>query len=474
MGRSLNVFEREARRRQKERERERNAGAAERRRKERKRASERERENERQLSLARRQQEAEKRAQAKQAAVSAAEAEYAEWEESERRVERIATPRASLKGVRERLSRSMARRPFPARTFMYPALAQFPPFRFGSPTGPLAGVVTPFMEEAKRRVAQELSTGLRPGGLILWCGRLLLGLAAAITVAAFVKDWAGFARFFGLWGWLASIAVGYSLVKFSPWVGEKHFERLCVRHLRALEPEARQAYESAIEEATKQHESDRMAALLKFEAEEAMRRKIFERLEDARIKFVIGVLADDLETIKSSLQVQLDQVERKLPVACEITGQVLDKENVDLAFMAPDADDLPKQVAKLTKSGVNYREKNEAALNAQYRYVVNGIALRAAAEVLSTYPSVQRVRVDGYEERLDDSTGGCYLQCVINVETTRSQLEKISSWDDINPVVVLETLDANATWKKGEFAECVPITGIHIETEDDFTPERAE
>lgn len=470
MGRSLNFFEREARRRQKERERERNASAAERRRKERKREREREREYDRRRIQEQRQREAEKRAEAKQAAVDAAEAEYADWEETERRVQRIATPHASLKGVRDRLTRAMTRRPFPARQFAYPALTGFPAFNFESPSGPLANLVVSIRSEAIRRADVELNAGLRPEVVLSWCGRVLLGLAVAITVAAFVKDWAGFARLFGLSGWLGSIGLGYALAKLAPWVGEKHLARTRARNLGLLEPEARKAYEVAVQEASKRYESDRMAAQLKFEAEEAMRRKVFEKLEDARIQFLIGVLAEDVGTMKKSLQSQLDQIERKLPVACEITGRVLDKETVELAFMAPDADELPKQVAKLTKSGVNYREKTEAALSSQYRHVVNGIALRAVAEVFSIYPSVQRVSLDGYEERLDDSTGDCYLQCVINFEVSRAQLEKISSWDDINPVAVLESLDANATWKKGEFAECEPITGIRIETEDDFTP----
>ncbi len=471
MGRKLSSWERSARRSEKERERKQNASQAERRRRAKAHEREREAERKQQQNAQRRQQAAEERAQAKQDVADAAEAEFQDWQEAEQRIERIATPRAGVKDVRARLTRALARRTFAPKTFGFPRMEPIAPYNLMEPAGPLAHVVQRFLDDVKKRVAADRKANPGPGPILLVAGRASVGLAVLITIAAFTNFGAGFASFFGLWGWVALIVAGLGMVKVSPWFDRRHLGQAWIRALTAVDPDARLVYETESNRLKSEYEASRASAQIAFEAAEKQRGAAFEKGEDARIAMLIGLLADDLPTIRRTLQTFLDSVETTLPLTCEITGRATTNQSVDLAFMVPDVDELPSKVAKLTKSGVTYREKSESALDAQYRLVVNSVALRCVAEVLSFYPSVNNVHVDGYEVRKDETTGNDYLQCILTFETTRTEIEKIESWEHINPIAVLDAQGAGSTWKKGEFVEQEPVTAIKIETEDDFTPE---
>lgn len=471
MGRRLNVWERTSRRSDKERERQQNANQAERRRRDKAQARAREKERELQKAAQRRQQEAENRARAKQAVADAAEAEFQDWQEAEQRIERIATPRMGVKDVRARLTRALARKAFEPKPFGFPKMDPIAPYNLMEPAGPLAHVVQRFLDDVKKRVAADRQANPGPGRILLVAGWASVGLAVLVTIASFTSSGTGFASFFGLRGWAALIVGGLGMVKVSPWFDRRHLGQAWLRALTAVDPDASLVYEAESSRMKSEYEARRAAAQVAFEAAEKQRGVAFEKGEDVRIAMLIGLLADNLPTIQHTLQRFLDSVETTLPVSSEITGRATSSQSIDLAFMISDVDELPSQIAKLTKGGVTYRDKSESALDAQYRLVVNGIALRCAAEVLSFYPSVKNVRVDGYEVRRDDTTGKDYLQCILNFETTRAEIEKVESWEHINPIAVLDSHGAGSTWKKGEFAEQDPVTEIRIETEDDFTPE---
>lgn len=139
MGRRLSDSERSARRRQAENERRRRAAEVEERRRE----------------MAKRMESMIRRAR------NAAQAEFADWRNSEEVLARLSAPENPIQGARQRLERQIVRRPFNQTQFV-PEKFEIGWFDFYKPAGPLAPIVDRVRLEAQNWLEEEFTRS--PGG----------------------------------------------------------------------------------------------------------------------------------------------------------------------------------------------------------------------------------------------------------------------------------------------------------------------
>jgi hypothetical protein len=150
---------------------------------------------------------------------------------------------------------------------------------------------------------------------------------------------------------------------------------------------------------------------------------------------------------------------------------------VDVAFLAPDPDkDLPAQKAALIAGGqsVSYRDKPARELADQYWRVVHALALRFVTEVYSRMPSIETVRLDAFEERIDESTGGTYLACILAFSANRSSLLEVKDWRKVEPDTVVTKHGGKVDWKAGEFVEQRPTSRLDVKRTSHFERRSAD
>jgi hypothetical protein len=484
MGRRLTYSERAARRSQEDRERRRRAREAEERREERAKKRERER----------------------QRALNAAQEEFNEWQETEDALATLAAPKRSVRGTEARLMTGLSRHSFEpgqfvpevfdARRFVPETFSPAPACNFDEPVGPLAAVVEPIRAAALAKCAEKVKAEPGPGPAL---EKVASGGGACCVALIVLRTRAGGALFTGVGGWLtvgvvaaASLVIAILAASMKSSRKARVWERIradASAHAEMVYRDAEAArlndFESRQASARKQFEaaeSFRLAdfqsrqaeARREFETAESARRADFEKEENARIAWIQGLLDGEIGVLKRALDRRIAKTRKALPVSCSVTGRVRSRTSVEIAFLAPDMEDLPQQVARLTKSGVSYRDKNDRELDNQYWLVVHGVALRYASEIMSRCPTVVEVRLDAYEERIDEAKGKPCLACILAHIAPRSGLSKIESWENIKPDVVIEESGGGSAWKRGEFVEQDPVTTLEIVDSNDFEKTAAD
>lgn len=450
MGRRLTPAERAARRKEEDRERRRQAREAE----------------ERRRKMAERKERSIRQAQ------DAAKAEFDEWKQVEDGITRLAVPKYRVGNARKRVEKGLNRRPFEPQQFV-PEPFEEGRFSLMEPTGPSAPLVEQVRFEAFARLEQEFkqNPGIgRAMHALAWVG----GAAGLVFLVMALRS-ASESEPFAKWLIAGAILVGALILGLT---GSRMKRAQKERLWSSIGADATARAERLFRDAEAIRHLDfknrNALALKEFHAVEASRLAQHDKREDARVAAVQGRLSGDIKALRRWLDHWIDKTSELIEAHFELTGTVVNGTRVDLAFLAPDEDELPQQMARLTKSGVSYRDRNDRELNEQYRHVVNALALRLGAEVLSRCPTIEEVRIDGYEDRIDEGRGTPYLACVLSFVARRSDLVEIGDWDEIRPEATIQEFGGSSVWKKGEFLEQEAVTDLKIGQRDDFEKDASQ
>lgn len=108
----------------------------------------------------------------------------------------------------------------------------------------------------------------------------------------------------------------------------------------------------------------------------------------------------------------------------------------------PEIEDIPDKSYEFTSTGKRLRvkPKSQKQLREEYAIHIHGIAIRLAGTVFATLPTVSRIVISGYSQRLNPGSGYTVDEYLFSVEVPRNQFEEINfnNLEDLDPIVALE------------------------------------
>lgn len=179
------------------------------------------------------------------------------------------------------------------------------------------------------------------------------------------------------------------------------------------------------------------------EAAEARRREEFE----------VG-RRRDLVVMESLLAEAFSRIEwpRETNVSFEIeVGERTVYLDVDL----PEIEDLPKEVASVAGRGLRLvvKERSVTQVRRDYAQHLHAVLFRLIGEVFAVLPSIERVVISGYSQRVDTATGRVNDEYLISARVARG------AWCGID-FTALEQVDLAAAFERFELRRDMTKTGI--------------
>lgn len=375
----------------------------------------------------------------------AAEAEYQEWEDRQNEIAAIAASTHSMREVEKRLKSELE-----PRVYEPPVFEESPPFDFANPKGPSASLVDRIRKSAEKKAAEEKVSVLYGLGYLGWVVAVLLAfhnLFDLRLVSGFFAGWSA-----------VGILAGGGFV-------------LAILSGSVAGAEQKAILSAAAEEASARYVEAEAQRKVDFDRDEADQRQEFEALQARRIANARDALSTEPAALHRALDATIADTLETIPISCSVTATVRSSSIVDVAFLAPDPDkDLPTQKASLIGGGqsVSYRDRPARELADQYWRVVHGLTLRFATEVYSRMPSIETVRVDAFEERIDEATGATYLACILAFGVSRSSLLAVKDWQKVEPDTVVAEHGGRVKWKSGEFVERPQFSRLGVKRTSHF------
>lgn len=130
----------------------------------------------------------------------------------------------------------------------------------------------------------------------------------------------------------------------------------------------------------------------------------------------------------------------------------------------PEIEDLPSRIASLASSGnkLNIKNKSQKQLRLEYATHIHGIALRLAGFSFATLPSVQKVIVSGFSQRLNSSSGITMDDYLYSVSIDRNIFQNLNH-DDLTKIDPVASFDMfNALRKMTSTGILQPITPYQV------------
>lgn len=118
-----------------------------------------------------------------------------------------------------------------------------------------------------------------------------------------------------------------------------------------------------------------------------------------------------------------------------------DSAAVALDIDLPEIEDMPRRVATVAARGfrVNFKDRTDAQVRADYVRLVHGAAFRLAGEIFANLTSVDSVTLAGFTQRNDPQTGRDRNDYVLSVRLHRSDWAQLNfdNLEEIDPVAAM-------------------------------------
>lgn len=220
----------------------------------------------------------------------------------------------------------------------------------------------------------------------------------------------------------------------------KFFQSKRDAHQRKIEE-----IETAYKESLKQWNEKRSKALHEYEAELKNweeRKEKFDKKEIDFKKNFSTLIKEDVNSMEQMLEDVLNNLSwpRETLISYEIEDN--GKEiwvDIDL----PEIEDLPQKVATIASTGRKLNIKNKAKKQLQLEYAnhIYGIAFRVSGTIFATLPSIQKIILSGYSQRLDQSTGKINDEYLYSYKVDKDGFTKIDFdvLERVNPMASMDT-----------------------------------
>lgn len=156
-----------------------------------------------------------------------------------------------------------------------------------------------------------------------------------------------------------------------------------------------------------------------------------------------------IETDKTTMEHTLDNVLQSLEWPREtlvnyMISDALDELWIDVDL--PEIEDLPNRIATISTSGnkLSIKEKTQKQLRLEYAEHIHGIALRLAGYAFASLPSVRKVIISGYSQRLNTASGNTEDEYLYSVKIDRDNFRGLNHNDltKVDPVASFDIFDA--------------------------------
>lgn len=217
--------------------------------------------------------------------------------------------------------------------------------------------------------------------------------------------------------------------------------------------ELRRLHGAATQEADADHRTASArweVAKREFDAREAGRRWLWE--EGRR---------SDPEAVGEFLEQQLGQIAWPRETLVDFDFDV-DDETLWLDVDLPEIEDLPDKeaVARGGAKGIGFKNRSATAVRKDYMTHVHGIGFLLVGLAFAALPSIEKVVVSGYSQRLDKATGRIGDEYLYSVRVDRGGWGRVDlgSLDRVDPVEALAAFDIRRRMTKtGVFRPIEPF-----------------
>lgn len=171
------------------------------------------------------------------------------------------------------------------------------------------------------------------------------------------------------------------------------------------------------------------AKKLAFEKSESER---LQKILDEKNMILEKILPGDKKYIQDAIEELLQQL--SLPIDFSIDYQISLDNMVDIDIDLPEIEDLPNTKAQILKSGkVSVKNKTQLETKHDYATCVCGLAFYFAGFFFNISPTISKVVISGYTQRIDSKTGQEKDDYIYSIKMTRPQFEELV-FSSLNPI----------------------------------------
>lgn len=185
-------------------------------------------------------------------------------------------------------------------------------------------------------------------------------------------------------------------------------------------------------------ESDLTRLTADYNAGQEKNRAAWVQAEAARATIRDAIGKEDLQTIVSVLESELQN--ESLPISLVFELELDSTAQAKIEVTLPDLDDVPPQVTSLTQRGkLSTKAMSQKDRTDLFADLCTALCLRLIYEAYRVVPSLARIEVFGTTNGIDPATGHPHEFIALHVNTTRTAIDALNL-DNVDPSSALTAL----------------------------------
>jgi len=164
----------------------------------------------------------------------------------------------------------------------------------------------------------------------------------------------------------------------------------------------------------------------------------FEKKQIANKEKFDRMIQNDENTMTNYLEKVYHNLEwpRETIISYELN---ISKQTIYIDIDLPEIEDIPNKIAVLSASGkkLNIKNKTLKQLRLEYASHIHAIAFRIASYTFASLPSVNRIILSGYSQRLDKSIGKINDEYLFSIKIDRNIISKVN-YENLNNLDLIE------------------------------------